>query len=445
MKANLTALFVGLLLVPTIVMAQSTFTGGGDGTSWDDAANWDNGLPLFVNANIGDGFMVELDSDQIINELDLVGDFSSGMAMLNHTSGTLSTSGWFKIGVTAGNNGTYNMSGDAETNYGLLFVAANGGTANINLSGNATLSGGGLNAGLNADADVNITISDNASFEVADFNLGNCSLNQTGGQLVASSWVAISKDGGSGAYNISGGSLTQLPFANDWMSIGEGLDGSLNVSGDAIVEANANGMIVGRFDGGIGLLEITGSNATVDVQDLRVGIDDMGMDTTATGTLSWIADANGITPITSADNTEFGNEDSTLMIDLSASDAFGSYGTSGTAEEILLVENANAVSGTFAGIAEGGMVSIGGMKSGTISYSGGTDGNDIVLQVFVGGSKCEFELGDVNMDGTINLLDVAPFVNVLTGGGEYVCEADINQDGVNDLLDVSPFVEILTN
>ena len=53
-------------------------------------------------------------------------------------------------------------------------------------------------------------------------------------------------------------------------------------------------------------------------------------------------------------------------------------------------------------------------------------------------------LGDVNMDGTVNLLDVGPFVAALTSG-TFILEADVNQDGNVDLLDVGPFVEILTN
>ena len=51
-------------------------------------------------------------------------------------------------------------------------------------------------------------------------------------------------------------------------------------------------------------------------------------------------------------------------------------------------------------------------------------------------------LGDVNLDGVVNLLDVAPFVDLLTGG-EFQFEADINQDGAVNLLDVGPFVELI--
>ena len=51
-------------------------------------------------------------------------------------------------------------------------------------------------------------------------------------------------------------------------------------------------------------------------------------------------------------------------------------------------------------------------------------------------------IGDVNCDGIIDLLDVAPFVEAVTGG--FNSKADINQDGTVDLLDVAPFVDLLT-
>ena len=55
-----------------------------------------------------------------------------------------------------------------------------------------------------------------------------------------------------------------------------------------------------------------------------------------------------------------------------------------------------------------------------------------------------FVLGDVNQDGSVNLLDVQPFVDVLTNG-EYQIEADVNLDGNVDLLDVARFVELLSS
>ena len=51
--------------------------------------------------------------------------------------------------------------------------------------------------------------------------------------------------------------------------------------------------------------------------------------------------------------------------------------------------------------------------------------------------------GDINLDGIVNLLDVAPFVNLITTG-TFQAEGDTNGDGVVDLLDVAGFVAKLT-
>ena len=48
-------------------------------------------------------------------------------------------------------------------------------------------------------------------------------------------------------------------------------------------------------------------------------------------------------------------------------------------------------------------------------------------------------LGDVNCDGAVNLVDVAPFVEAILIG-EFSTKADINLDGIVNLLDVGPFV-----
>jgi hypothetical protein len=48
-------------------------------------------------------------------------------------------------------------------------------------------------------------------------------------------------------------------------------------------------------------------------------------------------------------------------------------------------------------------------------------------------------LGEVNLDGEINGMDVDPFVVVLLNG-PYQTEADMNEDQVVNGLDVDPFV-----
>ena len=84
----------------------------------------------------------------------------------------------------------------------------------------------------------------------------------------------------------------------------------------------------------------------------------------------------------------------------------------------------------------------GNSPSAWLIFNYGMDPNDfteLAIPAFAG----TFVLGDVNGDGAVNLLDVGPFVDLLTNG-EYLAAADINGDGVVNLLDVGPFVELLS-
>lgn len=51
-------------------------------------------------------------------------------------------------------------------------------------------------------------------------------------------------------------------------------------------------------------------------------------------------------------------------------------------------------------------------------------------------------LGDVNRDETVNFLDIAPFIAVLSTSG-FQDEADINRDGSVNFLDIGPFIALL--
>lgn len=55
-----------------------------------------------------------------------------------------------------------------------------------------------------------------------------------------------------------------------------------------------------------------------------------------------------------------------------------------------------------------------------------------------------FQLGDVNHDGAVNFLDIAPFIAYLTSG-QYLREADVNQSGGVNFGDIAPFIVALTN
>ena len=73
-----------------------------------------------------------------------------------------------------------------------------------------------------------------------------------------------------------------------------------------------------------------------------------------------------------------------------------------------------------------------------VTWGSGADVDRLTIRV-VG-----FALGDVNRDGSVNLLDVAPFID-LVSFGEFQAEADINGDGSVNLLDVDPFIALFGN
>ena len=52
-------------------------------------------------------------------------------------------------------------------------------------------------------------------------------------------------------------------------------------------------------------------------------------------------------------------------------------------------------------------------------------------------------LGDVNLDGTVDFLDISPFIALLSNG-DYQAEADCDQSGAVGFLDISPFISILS-
>ena len=52
-------------------------------------------------------------------------------------------------------------------------------------------------------------------------------------------------------------------------------------------------------------------------------------------------------------------------------------------------------------------------------------------------------LGDINLDGAVNFLDIAPFIAILSNSSFQV-EADINKSGAVDFFDISPFIAVLS-
>ena len=78
------------------------------------------------------------------------------------------------------------------------------------------------------------------------------------------------------------------------------------------------------------------------------------------------------------------------------------------------------------------------------SFGEDSDGNLIVVSLAGNVFRlCSvITLGDVNRDGTVNFLDISPFILVLSGG--FQAEADVNADGNVNFLDISPFIILLS-
>ena len=54
----------------------------------------------------------------------------------------------------------------------------------------------------------------------------------------------------------------------------------------------------------------------------------------------------------------------------------------------------------------------------------------------------EYDIGDVNLDGTINVIDIVELVTIILNG-EYSISGDVNQDGANNITDVISLVNIV--
>ena len=93
--------------------------------------------------------------------------------------------------------------------------------------------------------------------------------------------------------------------------------------------------------------------------------------------------------------------------------------------------------------ASGSNIEFGFLRTNSTSFDGigvttdcGVDNWSITLVL------ATYVLGDINCDNVINLLDVAPFIELISTN-EFDEKADVNQDGSVNLLDVGPFVALL--
>ena len=84
---------------------------------------------------------------------------------------------------------------------------------------------------------------------------------------------------------------------------------------------------------------------------------------------------------------------------------------------------------------EGAITMEGGAGNDTIC---GSPGNDSIFGGSEGGVSI---VGDVDLNGVVDSLDISPFINSLGSGG-FQFEADVNGDGEVNFGDVSPFLQL---
>lgn len=300
-----------------------------------------------------------------------VGTGAGQVGRLDHTAGTAGTGAgnWTYVGDLGG-TGTYNLAntagtGGTNTNFATgsgsysttrMYVGiapGSSGTLNINTSGTLSTTSAGESfvvgtAGATGSGTVNL---DNGTIdstgEVWIGRDGPGTVNMSGGNFQSDEFFVIGRDGGAvgefnmtggnvgasltnagsflvvgsfggstGTANVSGGTVDTTAGAGTY--IGEGGNGTFNLSGSGIL--NTNNLRIGLNGGSVGEFSISGSNATVTVDgDLTLGLDAAGADTTAQGTLSFIADASGITSITTMGAVNLSaTEGDELSVDLSA-------------------------------------------------------------------------------------------------------------------------------
>ena len=132
----------------------------------------------------------------------------------------------------------------------------------------------------------------------------------------------------------------------------------------------------------------------------------------------------------------FVDGDASIDGDITVSLINGFMPSDGDAFPIVVIGGTRT--GLFNFLGEGDTVATFGTVNLNITYSL-FGGNDIGLIAM----DAALILGDVNGDGLVNLLDVEPFVDLISSGG-FNAAADINMDGVVNLLDVGPFIELLS-
>jgi len=197
-----------------------------------------------------------------------------------------------------------------------------------------------------------------------------------GGELTGPGWLRVGAGNAGTVYQTGGLLKLQEGRDNTRLVIGDsgGSDGHYTISGGTLTYESGDGHLTLGDRGGTGTFTVWGSGSTIQMNSLRVGGRDSGR--AATGTLEFLIDELGVTPIQVND----------VILDPAGDDSMASLivdligiGDGDLVPEYLLVDNTgdDPVEGIFDGMPEGTTLTLDTTPY-YLTYVGGT-GNDIML------------------------------------------------------------------
>jgi len=138
-KKNFCLIIVILVLgiVGSAFAIDTNWTNSGGDRDWDNASNWDAGVPTAadkagIRAGMANGPIISSGTSAVANQL-VCGDWQNTDVM-DITGGTLTTSSWFILGYGPSDDGTFNISGGVATATSTMQVGRDG-VGRVNITG----------------------------------------------------------------------------------------------------------------------------------------------------------------------------------------------------------------------------------------------------------------------------------------------------------------------
>jgi hypothetical protein len=338
------ALGTGLMLANPAHGALHFWDNGGGDTDYSTAANWDpdagTGGPRADDLAVHD--------DPALPNIDITSNVAADSLRMSNGGGVNHTAGTLTIESGQGpDNGLWVGEFGPDTSTYTL----DGGDIQVNDAFD------GLQVGRSGGSD-----------GVFDFNSGTVTQVAPENELGA---TVIGLDGNA-QWNQSGGT-----FNGDLVQVGlfTSPTAELNLSGDATFNA-ATAITLSEAANDFESAE----SSTLSITGSDVSVSALSFKALNKGIIEFTADANGVSPIQQTDPEgvlEFGADGGAPELDVDLS-ALSTNTTDVTLIDAVVPLNENIGGTLFDGLSEGATVP--GTDGRTITYSGGADGNDIVLQ-----------------------------------------------------------------